>query len=598
MASDQARQLLQQGIAAAKAGQQTQAQQLLREAVKRDPRSEIAWLWLSSVTPDPKERLFCFQQVLNINPRNEQALAGIKQLSAASTSPVAPPPAAPPTPPSAPFVTPAAPPTGPTATSSAPPAASGGIPVIDDRRLSASMAQLDPIVLNYQPVPATPLPFRWEHKKRGRVGDSSALLLRTAVVVGVLVVLGAIGFGGYTVITHLPGAAVAQNNTPTHTPSPTRSPTPTPGPTDTPSMTPRVPPTAMPSYPASIQRGDYNAWAPTDVYPSAGGGRDSVSANVEIANGQYADAIPKLQNIMKQYSTAKDSTYDGAVFQLVAALIGNKQVADAAALVNEPNNRSDSAVFAAAQANVALAQGNYDQAAALATQAINKAKDNKLIAAYYILAQANIGRKQYDPAKVAATSGLQQQPDNVLLLLTRAQAFILSGAPEKAEADAEESLYIDPRNRDAYAMRCQARLARASRTADHDGQVQLYGAAVLAAKDYLFRFPGDTLAWLLLGKARQGEGNLDQAITAYMQAIVVDKTSPTAQQVFIALGNIYLDEHQYSNAFDNFDSALTIGDDDSARSGHFTAALALKKFDAALTDVNSLVKGAPDNKSL
>src|SRR5260221_13510389 len=80
MANEQAKQLLQQGIAAARAGQQAQARKLLQEAVKRDPRSESAWLWLSSVAKDDQERAFCLKQLLSINPNNEHALKGLKQL--------------------------------------------------------------------------------------------------------------------------------------------------------------------------------------------------------------------------------------------------------------------------------------------------------------------------------------------------------------------------------------------------------------------------------------------------------------------------------------------------------------------------------------
>src|SRR5260221_14232240 len=80
MANEQAKQLLQQGIAAARAGQQAQARKFLQEAVKRDPRSESAWLWLSSVAQDDQERAFCLKQLLSINPNNEHALKGLRQL--------------------------------------------------------------------------------------------------------------------------------------------------------------------------------------------------------------------------------------------------------------------------------------------------------------------------------------------------------------------------------------------------------------------------------------------------------------------------------------------------------------------------------------
>src|SRR5258708_14435932 len=129
MANEQAKQLLQQGIAAARAGQQAQARKLLQEAVKRDPRSESAWLWLSSVAKDDQERTFCLKQLLTINPNNENAIRGLKQLGV-NVEAGAPPP---------------------------PPAA--GVPQVDDQKLSASIAQLDPILQRYKPIPITDLPF-------------------------------------------------------------------------------------------------------------------------------------------------------------------------------------------------------------------------------------------------------------------------------------------------------------------------------------------------------------------------------------------------------------------------------------------------------
>jgi tetratricopeptide (TPR) repeat protein len=590
MATDQAKQLLQQGIAAAKAGQQAQARQFLQESVKRDPRNEAAWLWLSTVAQDNKERLFCFQQVLNINPRNEQALAGVKSLTGSV-----------PTPP--PVKTP--PPSRSTGTFQS---ASGGVPIVDDRRLSASIAQLDPIVANYRTSPVDPLPFQWVLKRRGRVGDSSALIFRGGVFIGVLIALALVGGVGYFAITHIPGVsiAIAQiNATPTSTPMPTASPTPTAGFTNTPSMTPLVAPSATASYPPSIQRGNYNGWVPTDTYPSAGKGRDARGANVLLGNGQYTVVIPTLQSIQAASSKYKDNdpdfTYDGATYQLIDSYIHLNQVSDAASVLTaayDPTVKNRSAIALAAQANVALAQGNYDQAITFSTAAINADKDGQLVSATYFLAQAYVGKSQPDKALTALAVGLSRHPDNVVLLLTRAQVYIQSGAPDRAYADAQEALYIDPRNLDAYAVNCEALLSRADKLTVREDQIQAYGTAVLAAQDFLFRFPGETLAWYLLGKARVGEGNDLLAIAAFEQAIAVDKTSPTAQQVQIALGDLYLNQHDYTSALQNYDAALAIGEDPTARANHYTAAVALQKADVALSDLNILLKAQPDSKSL
>ena len=51
--------LLQKGIAAAKAGQQDQARQILTQVIEADETKVSAWLWLSSVVDDPIDKFIC-----------------------------------------------------------------------------------------------------------------------------------------------------------------------------------------------------------------------------------------------------------------------------------------------------------------------------------------------------------------------------------------------------------------------------------------------------------------------------------------------------------------------------------------------------------
>lgn len=72
--------LLQQGIAAVKAGDQARARQLLAAALQRNPRSEQAWLWLGGVLTDSEQRRACLIKVLEINPSNANARSGLQWL--------------------------------------------------------------------------------------------------------------------------------------------------------------------------------------------------------------------------------------------------------------------------------------------------------------------------------------------------------------------------------------------------------------------------------------------------------------------------------------------------------------------------------------
>jgi tetratricopeptide (TPR) repeat protein len=85
--------LLQQGIAASKAGQRQEACQILQKVIELNPGSESAWLWLSGVVDDLQERRHCLEQVLRINPNNAHAPAGLawieQKLAQSAAAPVA-----------------------------------------------------------------------------------------------------------------------------------------------------------------------------------------------------------------------------------------------------------------------------------------------------------------------------------------------------------------------------------------------------------------------------------------------------------------------------------------------------------------------------
>ena len=72
--------LLQQGIAAYKAGNQDKARGLFIALVRQNPNSEQAWGWMSSVCNTDRERIHCVKQVVRINPNNEKARQHLEQL--------------------------------------------------------------------------------------------------------------------------------------------------------------------------------------------------------------------------------------------------------------------------------------------------------------------------------------------------------------------------------------------------------------------------------------------------------------------------------------------------------------------------------------
>jgi hypothetical protein len=73
--------LLQHGIAAAKAKRKAEAERLLRQVVQYEPENEMAWLWLSAVVVGIDRQRESLFRVLRINPNNSFARHGLAFLS-------------------------------------------------------------------------------------------------------------------------------------------------------------------------------------------------------------------------------------------------------------------------------------------------------------------------------------------------------------------------------------------------------------------------------------------------------------------------------------------------------------------------------------
>jgi hypothetical protein len=96
MASEVSR-LLQEGIAAARAGRPEQARERLLQVIELDDHNEQAWLWLSQAVESDEDRYICMENILSINPNNAVAKAGLeylRQQGVRPPEPEEPPPAA------------------------------------------------------------------------------------------------------------------------------------------------------------------------------------------------------------------------------------------------------------------------------------------------------------------------------------------------------------------------------------------------------------------------------------------------------------------------------------------------------------------------
>jgi twitching motility two-component system response regulator PilG len=69
-----AAEIIKRGISAAREGNRPQARILLKHGLELDPESEVAWLWLASISEYPEELLVFLDHVLLINPENRRAI--------------------------------------------------------------------------------------------------------------------------------------------------------------------------------------------------------------------------------------------------------------------------------------------------------------------------------------------------------------------------------------------------------------------------------------------------------------------------------------------------------------------------------------------
>jgi len=81
---------LNKGIDAARSGDVGTARDLLSRVVNDDPNNETAWLWLASVVESDEELRICLENVLTLNPDNENARARLALLD--QTAPAVPAP--------------------------------------------------------------------------------------------------------------------------------------------------------------------------------------------------------------------------------------------------------------------------------------------------------------------------------------------------------------------------------------------------------------------------------------------------------------------------------------------------------------------------
>lgn len=600
MSSEQARELRQRGIAAAKAGQNDVARQLLQQSIRLEPRNEAAWIWLASVAQDRRERLFCFQKLLEINPQNETALKALRAMGITPeqlqglVTPEAPPPAQNPV--VSKRVTPLQ--SAPQPASAQPASVmTPGVPVPDAQRIAEAQQKVDEILRQYRLASEKIEGLHWTRKTKGRAGERDSLVLRLYVAGGIIGVLLLVGIIGTVVVLNNPrlrGIVFAPTWTPTFTPSVT--PTNTPGFTPTPSPTPRLTLTPSPTVLPNIQRGDINAPpVPTRIYPPVN--NRLISDSVALINqNAYAVALPTLE---AERALTENSFNPAPYYYEALALLKADNTTRALRVIEEAENRLSERPnegfkplidLGYAQVYLKLAENAFK--AREATRAINYldqvrlraesaiAGDPRMADAYVILAKNFELRSNYSDALNILNRGLENPAlaSDVNLIVERGKVYFEQGEIDLAAQEAFLALYVDPTIEQAYQLQIKIALAKGDP-----------GLAVIYAQNFLFFYPGSVAGYKLLGDARVAEGNIDLALAAYDQALAAESPTPDTVDVLVARANLYLKQRRYDQARLDLTRAFNLSDDMAIQAQRMQAAYLAGNFGVAEDDAETLL---------
>jgi len=579
MSQDQAKQLLLQGINLAKAGQKDQARPYIQNALRLDPRNETAWLWMSSVAKDERERVFCFQNVLQINPQNETALKALRAMNIdparlGQAAPEAPRPsgvikslssAATAEPTSGVIRSLAS--AGPASSPPAPPA-TGGVPMVGQERIQAVLGGVEDFLRGYRALPT--LGEAWTHKEGGRFGEDFARRQRTTRLaalggVGVLVGLVVLALALFALLGGGDDeSAVALRPTNTFTFTPTFTATATPGVTNTPSLTPQFTEVAF-EPPANLVQGSIFGSTPTAVFPplDTGLGREFANAVALVSIGDYEAALPILEGERRaNEGTGLNCIPDPYYYQVLAlaeqqqglkasererrrALLGDAEELVNSALERQGCNESPLIYTAACLVDyLQVLEGDdtqFERAAGWCDAALLEAQRPIVLSAttrarLYLLESP----PNYDLAAATLDRALEIWPSDLNLLLVRARVELARGELRRALEFIAQALYVDPLSEPALRLRVEAYLSIAAQTANPDRAKELYGTAVLWSQEYLLFYAGKPAGYVLLARARLGEGNLNLAEEALLRVLQAPDLPPSEANVVAEARDLYV----------------------------------------------------------
>ena len=608
MSDEQARQLRDRGVSAAKAGQKEEARKILQQSLRLNPDDDTAWLFLASVARDKRERVLALQKVLTINPNNDMALKAVRalgidpnELASSRDEPVAP------------VQTPTVEVDDDITDDDS------GIPIPSSTAINQAKEHASQILQQY--LQAYPDPnIEWVQKSKRRAGEREIFLwrlqLRIASIVFVVAVVGAIVFAvanSPEVQLTLFGASDTPRpptrtptNTPTITPGFTFTASPEPEASYTPS--PTVNPILVTPFPIEITPRPTSPY----IFPE---GRVLQDLAQLIAQEDY-------EAVLEPAATARAGTsgvFDPNPYYFEAIALANTGNGESALeVLTEAETRldnfdgvnSEDGVIYRPLIELGFAQVYLSQAEAAllartsATELLRQARERAETAieldalsadAYLVLSRTYRINNEYQTALDTLTDALAI-PELTLhqgLIVEKGFVYLEQGisllengnqttareALHNASYQAFFSLYINPHNEESHQLQVESVLAR-----------EEAGLAVIFSQEqYLFFFPNNPTAYQFLGDARLDENNLELAVNAFTNAVNNGEGDEAEANALLARASVYNLQNRYELALADLDAAIEIRDDLTIRAQRIRIAYLVGEYDTAEADAEVLL---------
>ena len=174
----------------------------------------------------------------------------------------------------------------------------------------------------------------------------------------------------------------------------------------------------------------------------------------------------------------------------------------------------------------------------------------------------------------------------VLSLITESKIYLERKKYSEAFSTINEALSLDNQNFEAYFVRAEINFA----INKYEEALKDYENAIDNNKMYYPQaLNGKILSMTFLGNIKEALDIVDKAI----------ELNPTDPDFYYSRGIINTEREKYSKAIEDFDKALSLGDDNEFRIFLYrgVAKLSLEQYDSALEDLNSAIEMDPKNAS-